>query len=147
MPFERAGSQYVSVRAAGRPGTVAMSQAGFRELRRRNKRSRKGVTVHFEGAEQQQSRGLAIPQYFSILVCRRGRILRYQYLSIAVFEHRIVVIRCSVFSKMRTVSYTNLLIRELISRTMAMGHQQRTNETNLCYARRSICCRESSLSL
>ena len=32
MPFERAGSQYVSVRAAGRPGTVAMSKAGFREL-------------------------------------------------------------------------------------------------------------------
>ena len=30
-------------------------------------------------------RGLAIPQYFSISVCRRGRILRYQYLSIAVF--------------------------------------------------------------
>ena len=32
MPFEHAGSQYFSVRAAGRPGTVAMSKAGFREL-------------------------------------------------------------------------------------------------------------------
>ena len=54
MPFERAGSQYACVRAAGRPGTVAMSKAGFRELRTRNKRSRRKVIVHFEGAEQQQ---------------------------------------------------------------------------------------------
>ena len=30
------------------------------------------------------ARGLAIPQYFSISVCRRGRILQYQYLGIAV---------------------------------------------------------------
>ena len=37
-------------------------------------------------------RGLATPQYFSISVCRRGRILSYQYLSIAVFPHRFVVI-------------------------------------------------------
>ena len=33
MPFEHAGSQHVFVRGpAGRPGTVAMSKAGFREL-------------------------------------------------------------------------------------------------------------------
>ena len=33
---------------------MAMSKTGFRELRTRNKRSRSKVTVHFEGAEQQQ---------------------------------------------------------------------------------------------
>ena len=35
-----------------------------------------------------QARGLAIPQYFSIFVCGLGRILQYQYLSIAVFWYQ-----------------------------------------------------------
>ena len=34
------------------------------------------------------TRGLAIPQYCSIFVCGLGRILQYQYLSIAVFWYQ-----------------------------------------------------------
>jgi hypothetical protein len=82
MRFERAGSQYVSVRAAGRPGTVAMSQAGFRELRRRNKRSRKGVTVHFEGAEQQQFQVNQVQQDTGAVVEGRSKRKRDQQQSL-----------------------------------------------------------------
>ena len=56
MP-ERAGSQLqVLGRAVGRPrlDTVAMSKASVREVRTRNKRSRRKVTVYLEGVQHSQ---------------------------------------------------------------------------------------------
>ena len=68
-----------------RPGALCQQcdkKLFFRELRRRNKRSRKGVTVHFEGAEQQQFQVNQVQQDTGAVVEGRSKRKRDQQQSL-----------------------------------------------------------------